>query len=615
MSKIFTLKQPRLIRISVCSVFLVLLVLLTQPVLSSELWPSKLTKPSKIKLQLKWSHQFQFAGYYMAQAKGFFREKGLSVELIPATPDIDPINEVLSGNADFGVGTSELLLNFNQGQPVVVLGVVFQHSPLALVTLESSNIDTVANLAGRTVMIEENSLEMEAFLKQFHIYPKHLKLMPHRFEIDQLINGSVDAISVYTTSETYELNAKQIPYRIFTPRMGGIDFYGDNFFTTQHFLQNNPDITSAFHSATIKGWKYAMSHIDETVNYIQQNYSSTKSREALKFEALAMQALMRTDLIEPGHMSDRRWQHIASVYQELGLLSTLKPLNDFLYLEQSRVDRLETKINDLILLISASAAVILIILFVARKIYRVKVQLKTMVNQAPMAILLLNDKFQIIEWNKQAQSIFGWQENEVLNRNIFEFLVIKAQITRVKQTLHTVFSQQKALHIENKNYHKDGRELDCNWSNAPFEINDKKYLICMAIDNSEFRDLKALSLKKSITSEPLLNSDSNMDFLALLVETMNLSLLIWEESSSKSKIQFAEESKLWKVTLDGSTAKTRTLDKYFSITTIPKNPRWKNVINTANFILRFFPEHPSASKLKKLKDTIKLPDFNSSKKP
>ena len=66
--------------------------------------------PERVSLQLKWRHQFQFAGYYAAQAQGFYREAGLEVELSEAAPGKDPVEEVLAGRADFGVGTSELLL-------------------------------------------------------------------------------------------------------------------------------------------------------------------------------------------------------------------------------------------------------------------------------------------------------------------------------------------------------------------------------------------------------------------------------------------------------------------------------------------------------------------------
>ncbi|MDX1351592.1 MAG: ABC transporter substrate-binding protein [Thiomicrorhabdus sp.] len=588
--------------------FILFLALLSsaKPGLSSNNWSEGLGNPKTVKLQLKWQHQFQFAGFYMAQAKGFYQDAGLNVEFIEAKPGINPINEVLSGKSEFGIGTSELLLNYVKNKHVVVLGVIFQHSPLGLAVLENSGIDTIHDLVGRKVMIEENSSEIYAFLQHSQIRPEQLILQPHGFNIEDLINQNVDATSIYTTSEIYDLAKHKIPYRVFTPRMAGIDFYGDNFFTTESFLRKHPNLVEQFRRASIRGWKYAMSNIDETVQYIQQHYAQQKTIAELKFEAQAMQDLMRTDLIEPGHMSDRRWQHIASVYQELGLLQKIPDLEGFIYQKSRILDRLENQVNNLILIISGTGALVLFALFLARRFYRLKTQLKTMVDQSPLAILLISDDFRIIEWNQQASKLFGWSEQEVINQSIFDFLVLDANHTKVKHGLNQVLSQQKTLHIENKNYCKDGHEISCNWSNAPFKIQDKNYVICMALDTSELRDLKALSLKKEIKTISSQDEQHQL-FLQKLVKTMNLCLEIWEESTSNSKVQLAETSGLWRVSLDGSTAKTRTLDKYLSIETIPAKPRWKNVINTANYILRTQPEHPSCGELQRLKNEINPP--------
>ncbi len=74
-----------------------------------------------VKLQLKWQHQFQFAGYYAAIKKGFYQDAGLEVSLIEAKSGENHVQAVLSGEAEFGVGTSELLLDFHKGEQVVVL--------------------------------------------------------------------------------------------------------------------------------------------------------------------------------------------------------------------------------------------------------------------------------------------------------------------------------------------------------------------------------------------------------------------------------------------------------------------------------------------------------------
>ena len=87
----------------------------------------------RVAVQLKWHHQFQFAGFYAAQDKGYYREEGLEVALLEAQPGSDPVQAVLSGRARYGTGDSSLLLHRAAGQPVVVLASIFQHSAAALV--------------------------------------------------------------------------------------------------------------------------------------------------------------------------------------------------------------------------------------------------------------------------------------------------------------------------------------------------------------------------------------------------------------------------------------------------------------------------------------------------
>src|SRR6266496_4269469 len=83
----------------------------------------------KATVQLKWLHHFQFAGYYAAVEKGFYREAGLDVTLVEGGPMVEVEKEVVNGKADFGVGTSALLLHRAHGYDLVVLGQIFQHSP------------------------------------------------------------------------------------------------------------------------------------------------------------------------------------------------------------------------------------------------------------------------------------------------------------------------------------------------------------------------------------------------------------------------------------------------------------------------------------------------------
>src|SRR5664279_6049615 len=86
-----------------------------------------------IHLQLRWHHQFQFAGYYAALEKGYYQKAGLAVIIDEGTPEKKPVQEVLQGHAQYGVANSELLLERLSGAPLVALAAIYQHSPSVLI--------------------------------------------------------------------------------------------------------------------------------------------------------------------------------------------------------------------------------------------------------------------------------------------------------------------------------------------------------------------------------------------------------------------------------------------------------------------------------------------------
>ena len=90
----------------------------------------------KITLQLKWLHQFQFAGYYAAKEKGFYDEVGLDVEIKQRDLKYNNIDEVINGNAQYGVADSILILYRLKQQPVVIVSPIFQHSPSVFISLK-----------------------------------------------------------------------------------------------------------------------------------------------------------------------------------------------------------------------------------------------------------------------------------------------------------------------------------------------------------------------------------------------------------------------------------------------------------------------------------------------
>ena len=296
--------------------------------LGSLLWASASEKTT---IQLKWLHAFQFAGYYAALEKGYYAEAGFDVEILEATPGEDPLEAVVEGRADFGVGDSGLLLRWHDGEPIVVLGVVFQHSAIALLALEEGKTQSIHSLAGKRIMLTPNDDELRAYLKYEGLSSEHYESQNNSFDIQDLIDRRTDAFSAYITDQTYTLEIARIPYVLFKPRTAGIDFYGDNLYTTRERLERQPERTKAFLDASMLGWRYAMTHKDEIVDLILKRYSQRRDRDSLMYEAEQMEDLIQPELVEVGYMNPGRWQHIADTYSDLELLPRGLDISGFVY--------------------------------------------------------------------------------------------------------------------------------------------------------------------------------------------------------------------------------------------------------------------------------------------
>lgn len=138
-----------------------------------------------IDVQLRWKHQFQFAGYYAAIAKGYYREEGLDVRLHEGGPNVTPVEEVLSGRAQYGEANSELLYARLHGKPLVALAVIFQHSPSVLVARTDQGVRTVHDLIGKPLMLMDAQTDAD-FLAMFRsegIPLEKLQLLPSSYQI------------------------------------------------------------------------------------------------------------------------------------------------------------------------------------------------------------------------------------------------------------------------------------------------------------------------------------------------------------------------------------------------------------------------------------------------
>ncbi|MDD3147798.1 MAG: ABC transporter substrate-binding protein [Candidatus Riflebacteria bacterium] len=367
---------------------------------------SKADEPlEKVTLALKWKHAFQFAGYYAAINQGFYKAEGLEVTLTEPENFVFPVASVVKGLAEYGISSGDLIRSRVEGSPIVVIGVIFQHSPIILLSRKDRGLMYLSDYVGKNLMVADGAGGWEEITAMFikeGINPDLLKRTPHLWSVDPIISGKVDASVDYITDQPHQMLLKGVEPRAIKPIDYGIDFYADSIFTSEAELQNHPQRAKAFLRASIKGWRYALDHIDEMVKVILE-MPGVKERgltaEHLKFEATQMLELIQPKLVEIGHMNPARWKLMAETYARLGVIPADYSLEGFLYFPD---DNTVQNRRNMRLLTFALCLAGLVLMLISLRNHKLKQQVRIQTEQ-------LNESrrftIQAVDYSRQ---LFGW---------------------------------------------------------------------------------------------------------------------------------------------------------------------------------------------------------------
>lgn len=297
----------------------------------------------KISLQLKWHHQFQFAGYYAALEKGFYRDEGLDVEIKDRNVLKNNVEQVLHGESEYGIADSVLFLYQAKKEPIVIIAPIFQHSPNVLLTLKSSGIDSPYKLIGKRIAFYPNDADGLPILAMMHetgVLKKGFKRVNADFDFKEFIHKEIDAHHGYLTNEPYALLQKGIETNIINPQHFGVDLYGDTLFTSQKELHNHPKRVAAMKRATIRGWEYALSHQEEMVRLIKTKYAPQKTLDQLRFEAKGIESVISASTIPIGTLDYGRLEYTQNLLSRHGLIHSKIPLDDCIYKDAETTNQL-----------------------------------------------------------------------------------------------------------------------------------------------------------------------------------------------------------------------------------------------------------------------------------
>ncbi len=289
----------------------------------------------KITLQLSWFDQFQFAGYYMAKEKGFYKDLGLDVEIKPFEFGIDIPKEVSDGKIDFAVGRETLILERTKNRNIVALYALFQATPLILMSTKESGINSINDFSNKNIMttIDDSSeVSLKAMIISNKVKIEDLHFLKHTHNINDLLDRKTDIISAYISKAPFELQKKGIEYNIFDPKKFGFDMYSDMLFTSESLINSDLNTVLLFKKASLKGWEYAYSNIEESVNVILQKYNSENlKKDELIYEGKELKKLSYFNTVNLGEIKKDKIQRIYDLYNLMGLIPTPVDLDKFVF--------------------------------------------------------------------------------------------------------------------------------------------------------------------------------------------------------------------------------------------------------------------------------------------
>jgi NitT/TauT family transport system substrate-binding protein len=242
---------------------------------------------TKVTLQSKWVVQAQFAGYYAAKAKGFYKSAGLDVNIKVGGSDILPEQVVLGKQAEFGIDWfPSLLQQRDTGNDLVNIGQVYTRSGTTEVTFKSSGINTFAKMRGKKfgVWIYGNEFEQRAALVKNGMDPdKDVKLIKQDFTMVPFLKHDVDASSAMTYNELAQVLETKNPatgklyqlsdLNVFKYSQLGTGMLQDGIFVRGDWIKDSKNQATAvkFLQASFQGWIYCRSHFKECVQIVLDN--------------------------------------------------------------------------------------------------------------------------------------------------------------------------------------------------------------------------------------------------------------------------------------------------------------------------------------------------------
>jgi ABC-type nitrate/sulfonate/bicarbonate transport system substrate-binding protein len=228
----------------------------------------------KVKFQLRWLHEVSWAGYYIAIEKGYYRDEGINVNIVPGGPNLDVQQIVSGGGAPVGLGITDAIIRARiAGAPLRVFGAQWQQTPAGFITFTKDGIKTPKDLSDKRIATTTNGDPLvRALFANAGLPNDKWTFVNSGFDPSPLVQGQSDAFHGFCTGQGLSLQLQGYKVNCLTYDKFGYTVYDGCLVTTDDVIEKNEDMLVGFLRATIKGWEYNNRHLEEGTQLTMKKY-------------------------------------------------------------------------------------------------------------------------------------------------------------------------------------------------------------------------------------------------------------------------------------------------------------------------------------------------------
>ena len=285
----------------------------------------------KVRFKTDWFPQAEHGGFYQAVAKGYYRDAGIDVEIVPGGPGVPVEDIMLAGQADMAMGRSDDMIAWvSRGVPLMIVGVYMERDPQAILVHDEGDVHTFADLNGRTIMGVQGSNWIDYIKVHYHI---DFNLIPSNFGIAQFMADKHFIQQCFVTNEPYYVQKNGGHPRTLLMSDSGFNPYRV-IYTTPRYAREHASEVRAFIAASLRGWDDFMNGDPSPGKALIAKSNQYMENEFMDYSIKAMRDYKmvsgRAELGEsPGLMTEKRLQEQVNDLFQLKIIPQLIPIDKF----------------------------------------------------------------------------------------------------------------------------------------------------------------------------------------------------------------------------------------------------------------------------------------------